>query len=87
MKEVNAVQLRQSVGRVARALERGGGPILLRVGRKPVGVIVSVDEYKQRFLRDDLADREAVARSILADRRPTKITSVEKLLDAVRARK
>ena len=86
MKEVSAVELRQSVGRVARALERGGGPILLRVGRRPVGVIVSIEEYRQRFARDDLADREAVARAILADRVKTK-ESVETILDRVRARR
>lgn len=86
MKEVNAVQLRQSVGRVARALERGGGPILLRVGRKAVGVIVSIDDYRERFARDDIADREDVARAILGDKRSTRDT-VEQVLDRVRQRR
>lgn len=86
MKEVNAVELRQSVSKVARALERGGGPILLRVGRKPVGVIVSIAEYRQHFERGRQARDEALVEDILADRARTDQT-IEEILDSVRGRR
>lgn len=86
MKEVNAVELRQSVSKVARTLERGGGPILLRVGRKAVGVIVSIEEYREHFERDRTQQREQLVDAILADRAHTDET-IEEILDAVRARR
>jgi hypothetical protein len=86
MKEVTAVQLRQSVSKVAHHLERGGGPVLLRLGRKPVGVIVSIDAYKEHFRRDQTAEREALMAAILGDRAQTDET-IEEILDAVRGRR
>jgi PHD/YefM family antitoxin component YafN of YafNO toxin-antitoxin module len=50
MKKVNALELRQSLGKVLTALEKHGEPILLERGRKPVGVIVSLKDFQQRFV-------------------------------------
>jgi PHD/YefM family antitoxin component YafN of YafNO toxin-antitoxin module len=50
MKKVNALELRQSLGKVLAALEKHGEPILLERGRKPVGVIVSLKDFQQRFV-------------------------------------
>ena len=50
MKKVNALELRQSLGKVLAALEKHGEPILLERGRKPVGVIVSLQDFQQRFV-------------------------------------
>ena len=50
MKKVNALELRQSLGKVLAALEKHGEPILLERGRKAVGVIVSIQDFQQRFV-------------------------------------
>jgi PHD/YefM family antitoxin component YafN of YafNO toxin-antitoxin module len=74
MKEVNAVGLRQSLGRLARALERTGEPVLLKVGQKPVGVIVSLRDFKERFALIDAADeRQRLVEEILADRKSGRV--------------
>lgn len=31
------------------ALERGGEPVILRDGRRPVGVLITVEDYRRRF--------------------------------------
>ncbi|HEX6261337.1 MAG TPA: hypothetical protein VF097_00670 [Actinomycetota bacterium] len=31
------------------ALQRDGEPIILRAGRRPVGVLITVDDYRKRF--------------------------------------
>jgi prevent-host-death family protein len=54
MKSVNALELRQSLGRVLRQLERGGAPILVQRGKEPAAVLISHRDYQERF-----ADREA----------------------------
>jgi prevent-host-death family protein len=63
MKSVNALSLRQSLGRVLRQLERGGEPILVERDRRPAAVLISVRDYQERFV-----DREADAqrRAIVA---------------------
>ena len=54
MKRVNALELRQSLGRVLRSLEKGGEPIIIERHRQPAAVLISLDDWKKRF-----ADREA----------------------------
>jgi prevent-host-death family protein len=54
MDAVNALDLRQSLGRVLRRLERDGAPILVKRGQKPAAVLISLRDYQQRFV-----DREA----------------------------
>lgn len=56
MKKVNALELRKSLGRVVAELEATGEPILLEKGRRPVGVIISVHDFEQRFMAKDAAD-------------------------------
>jgi PHD/YefM family antitoxin component YafN of YafNO toxin-antitoxin module len=69
MKEVSAAELRQAMGKVARRLERTGEPILLKLGNKAVGVLVSVKDFEERFaLHDAGARRRALMEEILADR-------------------
>ena len=43
------MQLRQSLARLAKGLERDGEPVALRLGRKRVGVIISVRDFNERF--------------------------------------
>ena len=64
MDTVNALELRQSLGKVLRRLERNGAPILVCRGRTPAAALVSLKDYQERFV-DREADerrREVVAR-------------------------
>jgi PHD/YefM family antitoxin component YafN of YafNO toxin-antitoxin module len=64
MKRVNALELRKSLGKVVEELQATGEPILLERGRRPVGVIISLQDYEQRFVAKDAAEARdrAVAR-------------------------
>ncbi len=65
MKTVNALELRQSLGRVLRALEKGGEPILVERQRRAAAVLISLHDYKTRFAdRDADEQRKAVIRRI-----------------------
>jgi len=57
MKSVNALELRQSLGRVLRQLERGGAPILVQRGRQPAAVLISLHDYQERFAERDADER------------------------------
>ncbi len=65
VKAVNALQLRQSLGKVLRALEKDGRPILVERSRRPSAVLISLKDYNERFV-DRAADeqRRAIARRI-----------------------
>jgi len=49
MKKVNALELRQSLGKVLAQLERNGEPIVVEKGRKPVAALISLKDYHERF--------------------------------------
>ena len=51
METVNALELRQSLGKVLDQLERGGEPILVCRRRTPAAVLVSLKDYLERFPR------------------------------------
>lgn len=53
MHKVNALQLRQSVSKIVSRLQKNGEPILLEKGRKPVAVIISLEDFKKRFVEKD----------------------------------
>ncbi len=54
MKSVNALELRQSLGKVLEQLDQDGAPILVYRRRKPAAALVSLKDYRERFV-----DREA----------------------------
>lgn len=64
MDKVNALELRQSLGRVLQRLRENGRPILLEKDRQPAAVIISLDDYRKRFvdLEADAARRQMVDR-------------------------
>ncbi|MBI4704569.1 MAG: type II toxin-antitoxin system Phd/YefM family antitoxin [Deltaproteobacteria bacterium] len=67
MKSVNALQVRQSLGRVLDELDATEEPILVERGRRPVAVLLPLRIFHQRFA--DLAvheERLALARWIEA---------------------
>lgn len=55
MHKVNALQIRQSLGKILRRLERTGEPILVERNREPKAVMITVKDYQERF-----ADRLSV---------------------------
>jgi len=64
MQTVNARQLRQSLGKVLDRMRETGEPILLEKGRRPVAVLISLEEFRKRFVdvEADRRRRELVAR-------------------------
>lgn len=50
MKEINAVALRQSLGKVVEELEAAGEPILLKKGRRVVAALISLRDFQERFV-------------------------------------
>ena len=69
MKTVNALELRQSLGRVLDHLEHDGGPIVVCRRRTPAAALVSLKDYRERFV-----DREADERRREVVRRLKKLT-------------
>ena len=59
MKRVNALELRQSLGKVVAALQRNGEPIILEKGRKPVAVLISLRDFQERFVEKAAAEARA----------------------------
>lgn len=65
MKRINAVQLRQSLAKLVSALQKSGEPILLERGRKPVAAIISLRDYRERFVEKAASeDRDRVLEAI-----------------------
>ena len=74
------------MGKVAKRLERTGEPILLKLGNKAVGVLVSVKDFEERFaLHDAAARRRALMEEILNDR-ITAPTGVDEALADLRGK-
>jgi len=86
MKRVNALQMRQSVGKVLRQLEKGGEPVIIERRRRPAAVLISLDDYEKRFAdRDADEKREEIVRRIRALRfkAPSGKTTLDLLRDLV----
>lgn len=85
MKSVNALELRHSLGRVLRHLEKGGRPILVQRGRQPAAVLISLQDFRRRFAdREADETRAAVVERLKALRfsRPARSTTLDLLRDA-----
>lgn len=71
MQKVNALELRHSLSRIIGKLEKNGAPILLEKGRKPAAVLISLADYKKRFVEKDADDeRRELVQRILNMARP-----------------
>ena len=65
MEHVNALQMRQSLGKVLQRLAKTGKPVLVEKGRRPAAVLISLEDFKKRFV-DQEADeaRRQIVRGI-----------------------
>jgi len=82
MKSVDALGLRQSLGRVLKSLERDGAPVLVQRRNRPAAVLISLRDYQERFADRDADERrrEIVERiKTLRVGRPTTRTTLEML--------
>jgi len=88
METVNALQLRQSLGRILKRLAKTGRPILLEKDRKPAAVIISLEDYRTRFvdIEADRRRRDTVERIKSAVLRTPKGSSTLDILREVRSR-
>jgi prevent-host-death family protein len=50
MEKVNALKIRQSLGKVLKELQKRDEPILIEKGRNPVAVLISIKAFKERFV-------------------------------------
>jgi PHD/YefM family antitoxin component YafN of YafNO toxin-antitoxin module len=48
--KVNALQVRQSLGRILEKLKKTDEPIIIEKGREPVAVLISLRVFKERFI-------------------------------------
>jgi prevent-host-death family protein len=70
MHKTNALQMRRCLGKVLRQLQRGGSPILVERNREPAAVLISLDDYRERFVdRVAAEERMQLVEEILAMRR------------------
>jgi prevent-host-death family protein len=83
MQKANALQLRQNMGQIVKRLQETGEPILLEKDRKPVAVLISLDDYKRRFV--DI-DADILRRKMIEEIKKAKIKLPKDLssLDLIR---
>ena len=70
MQTANALRMRQNMGAVIHELHKTGEPILIERGRLPVAVLISLADYKKRFV-DIIAD--AARRKIIDEIKASQI--------------
>ena len=84
MKRINALEMRQSLGKVLRELEKGSGPVLVEQRRHPVAVLISIEDYQRRFAdRDADEKRKEIVAKIreLRFKAPSGMTTLDLLRD------
>ena len=87
MLTVNALELRQSLTKIIKKLQRTGEPILLEKGRKPAAVIISLEDFKRRFVEKEAdEERRRVVQKILNLSRKSSVTeTAEEILRTLRS--
>jgi PHD/YefM family antitoxin component YafN of YafNO toxin-antitoxin module len=74
------------MGKVARRLAKTGEPLLLTLDNKPVGVIVSVKDFQERFAVMDAAERRRALMEEIRSDRITASSGVDEVLGELRGR-
>ncbi len=57
MKTVNALTIRNNLGKILQELEETGEPVLVSKGRRIRGALISVEDFQARFI-DKQAEEE-----------------------------
>lgn len=84
MKKTNALKLRQSLGSVLTLLQKTGEPILVEKGSKPAAVLITLEDYKKRFVDFDADQlRKEIVEKILSTH--AKLPEGSSTLDLVRS--
>jgi len=86
MQKTNALQLRQNVGKIIQMLRDTGEPVLIEKDRKPVAVMISLEDYQRRFvdIDADIKRREMIAEIKQAQIKPPKGRSSLDLIRSLR---
>jgi PHD/YefM family antitoxin component YafN of YafNO toxin-antitoxin module len=76
MRTVNALSLRQSLGKILKQLEKGDSPIFVERNREKVAVLISIRDFSERFAdREAMAERQNLVQEIHAFRKSQKPVS------------
>ena len=85
MQKINALEVRQSLGKVLKRLQATGKPILVERDRKPAAVLISIEEYKRRFVDEEADDlRRSMVEEIRSANLKTKRGRATDLLRGLR---
>lgn len=80
--KVNALQIRQSLGKILERLKQEDEPIIIEKGREPVAVLISLRMFRERFV--DYRE-EQKRRQLLDKFRQTASVPAVDSLEALRA--
>lgn len=88
MKRVNALQVRQSLGRILEQLDRAGEPILVEKGRQARAVLVPLRLFRERFVdktvHAERVELETRIRELRRRLRPRRGPATERLVRSLR---
>jgi PHD/YefM family antitoxin component YafN of YafNO toxin-antitoxin module len=84
MKTVNALQVRNQLGKVLQELEETKEPILLSKGRKVRAALITIEDFQRRFLDRQAEEAREKWRDALRELRAPRVGS-RSSLDTLRA--
>ena len=58
MRTVNALDVRNRLGAILDDLERTGEPVVVNKGRRPRAVLISIEDFKRRFIDKQTEERQ-----------------------------
>lgn len=67
MKTVNALQVRNNLGKVLQELEQTKEPILLSKGRKVRAALITIEDFQRRFIDRQAEEAKEKWRSALGE--------------------
>jgi len=75
MKTVNALQIRNNLGKVLQELEETGEPILLSKGRKVRAALITFEDFQRRFIDRQTEEAREKWRNALGELRAPRVGS------------
>jgi PHD/YefM family antitoxin component YafN of YafNO toxin-antitoxin module len=73
MKTVNALQIRNNLGKVLQELEETGEPILLSKGRKVRAALITFEDFQRRFIDRQAEEAQEKWRNALGELRAPRV--------------